>query len=108
MIDHSPITETAVLIGLITNRQDESRVNETLDELDFLLETAGGEAENGLFNGSTNPIPALLSARENWKRSNRLSGPKTLVPLFLMTNSALRSCGISRKNSNARSLTVPH
>ncbi|MBK6965264.1 MAG: GTPase HflX [Bacteroidales bacterium] len=44
MIDHSPITETAVLIGLITNRQDESRVNETLDELDFLLETAGGEA----------------------------------------------------------------
>jgi GTP-binding protein HflX len=44
MIDHSPITETAVLIGLITNRQDESRVKETLDELDFLLETAGGEA----------------------------------------------------------------
>jgi GTPase len=44
MIDHSPITETAVLIGLITNRQDESRVNETLNELDFLLETAGGEA----------------------------------------------------------------
>jgi len=44
MIDHSPITETAVLVGLITNRQDESRVKETLDELDFLLETAGGEA----------------------------------------------------------------
>lgn len=44
MFDHTPITETAVLVGLITNRQDEARVTETLDELDFLLETAGGEA----------------------------------------------------------------
>lgn len=44
MIDHSPITETAVLVGLITGRQDENRVKETLAELDFLLETAGGEA----------------------------------------------------------------
>lgn len=42
MIDNTPITETAVLVGLITGRQDEARVTETLDELDFLLETAGG------------------------------------------------------------------
>lgn len=44
MIDNAPVTETAVLVGLITSRQDEARVNETLDELDFLFETAGGTA----------------------------------------------------------------
>ncbi|HPG32281.1 MAG: GTPase HflX [Lentimicrobiaceae bacterium] len=42
MFNTSPEIETAVLVGLITNRQDETLVNETLDELDFLLETAGG------------------------------------------------------------------
>lgn len=44
MIEYTPITETAVLVGLITNRQDSERLQETLDELEFLLETAGGEA----------------------------------------------------------------
>ena len=44
MIEYTPITETAVLVGLITNKQNEGRVQETLDELEFLLETAGGEA----------------------------------------------------------------
>jgi GTP-binding protein HflX len=44
MIEHTPITETAVLVGLITYRQDEDRLRETLDELEFLLETAGGSS----------------------------------------------------------------
>ncbi len=34
-------SENAVLIGLITPEQNEERVNEYLDELDFLAETAG-------------------------------------------------------------------
>ena len=33
--------ETAVLVGLITNQQDEAKTNEYLDELEFLAETAG-------------------------------------------------------------------
>jgi GTP-binding protein HflX len=33
--------ETAVLVGLITNQQDEAKTNEYLDELAFLAETAG-------------------------------------------------------------------
>lgn len=44
MIEHTPITETAVMVGLITQKQDENRLHETLNELEFLLETAGGEA----------------------------------------------------------------
>ena len=34
-------TETAVLVGLITPQQDESKTKEYLDELEFLAETAG-------------------------------------------------------------------
>jgi GTP-binding protein HflX len=34
--------ETAVLVGLINQQQDEERLNEYIDELDFLLDTAGG------------------------------------------------------------------
>ena len=33
--------ETAVLVGLITQRQDEAKTKEYLDELDFLADTAG-------------------------------------------------------------------
>ncbi len=35
------VTETAVLVGLITPQQDEARTAEYLDELSFLAETAG-------------------------------------------------------------------
>ncbi|MBC8321045.1 MAG: GTPase HflX [Bacteroidetes bacterium] len=34
--------ETAVLVGLITNNTEKEKVNEYLDELAFLIETAGG------------------------------------------------------------------
>jgi len=41
MNDTSPVIEKAVLIGLITSRSIEQHVNDYLDELEFLLETAG-------------------------------------------------------------------
>lgn len=34
-------TESAILVGLITNRQSEEKTNEYLDELEFLADTAG-------------------------------------------------------------------
>jgi len=37
------VSEKAVLIGLITDRQNEEKVNEYLDELAFLADTAGAE-----------------------------------------------------------------
>jgi GTP-binding protein HflX len=42
MIVTAPIKETAVLIGLTTHSQDEEKTREYLDELAFLVETAGG------------------------------------------------------------------
>jgi GTP-binding protein HflX len=37
-----PIIERAILIGLVTNRADSERIEEYLDELAFLVDTAGG------------------------------------------------------------------
>jgi GTP-binding protein HflX len=42
MQDTAPVKETAVLIGLATHSQDLERTNEYLDELAFLVDTAGG------------------------------------------------------------------
>ena len=39
-------TEKAVLVGLITQTQNERKTNEYLDELAFLAETAGAEVSN--------------------------------------------------------------
>jgi len=45
MIENSPITETAVLVGLITKNQDETKAKEYLEELAFLADTAGAEVK---------------------------------------------------------------
>ena len=42
MVETSPEKETAVLIGISTQRQDMERTHEYLNELAFLIETAGG------------------------------------------------------------------
>lgn len=46
MIDTSLRQERVVLIGLITSREDETHIDEYLDELAFLVDTAGGVAVN--------------------------------------------------------------
>jgi len=45
-ISREKITETAVLVGVITQDQTEEKVNEYLDELAFLVDTAGAVAVN--------------------------------------------------------------
>lgn len=41
MIETAPVTEKAVLVGLISSSQDEKQAKEYLDELEFLADTAG-------------------------------------------------------------------
>jgi GTPase len=41
MIETAPITEKAVIVGLINQKQDEKQAKEYLDELEFLADTAG-------------------------------------------------------------------
>ena len=45
MFDTAEKKEKAILIGLINKKQDQKCINEYLDELEFLVDTAGGEPE---------------------------------------------------------------
>ncbi len=49
--------EKAVLIGLITNKQDEDKVHDYLDELEFLLDTAGAIPDKRFVQKLPNPDP---------------------------------------------------
>ncbi len=49
--------EKAILIGIITNTQDEDRVNEYLDELSFLTHTAGGTVSKRFTQRMDTPHP---------------------------------------------------
>lgn len=49
MIDTATIPETAVLVGLINQDQDEKQAKEYLDELEFLADTAGAVVKRKFF-----------------------------------------------------------
>lgn len=48
-------TETAVLVGLITPQQNESKTTEYLDELEFLADTAGAKVTKRFTQKANNP-----------------------------------------------------
>ena len=56
-IINKEINEKAVLVGLVTNRQDETKVKEYLDELDFLAQTAGAEPVKNFIQTLEYPNP---------------------------------------------------
>ncbi len=58
MIEEKKVTsEEAVLIGVITQHQDEEQSNEYLDELEFLTLTAGGKAVKRFTQKLESPNP---------------------------------------------------
>ena len=65
--------ETAVLVGLITQTQDERKTNEYLDELAFLAETTGIAGYTLIFNShgirikSHQPFQSVYAALEENK-----------------------------------------
>lgn len=60
--------ETAILVGLVTQTQDERKTMEYLDELEFLAETAGAT----VVKRYTQKLPSANSVtyvgKGNWKR----------------------------------------
>ena len=52
--------ETAILVGLITPRQDDLKVKEYLDELEFLAETAGAIVEKRFVQRLSVPVAATF------------------------------------------------
>lgn len=60
MYDTSVRKERVVLVGLIYGRNDEKTVNEYLDELEFLADTAGAEIYERFTQRLVNPHPATF------------------------------------------------
>lgn len=60
MIDTSPQQETAVLVGLISQNQDEKQAKEYLDELEFLADTAGAIVKKQFFQRLDQPHPVTF------------------------------------------------
>lgn len=52
-----PTGEKAVLVGVITQRQNEKKSKEYLDELSFLVETAGASTVKRFTQKVSNPNP---------------------------------------------------
>lgn len=63
MIEIHPLQETAILIGLSLPDRDVRRTEEQLDELAFLLETAGGVASKRFFQRLEMPDPRTFVGR---------------------------------------------
>lgn len=57
MTDLSKQQESCVLVGLISPKQNETQVKEYLDELDFLVDTAGGVTHKRFVQRLTHPDP---------------------------------------------------
>ena len=62
--------ETAILVGLITQTQDERKTKEYLDELEFLAETAGATVVKRF----TQKLPAANSVPMSVRKAGRNQG----------------------------------
>ena len=61
MIEKTDLThEKAVLIGIVTKEQGHDKLEEYLDELEFLTYTAGGEVIKRFSQNMDKPNPKLL------------------------------------------------
>lgn len=60
MIETAPQQETAVLVGLINQNQDERQAQEYLDELEFLADTAGAVVLKKFYQRLDVPHPATF------------------------------------------------
>ncbi len=78
MIDTTPKKETVVLVGLVNNDQDERQAQEYLDELAFLVDTAGASVSKQFFqrlevpNAATFVGSGKLEEIQNYVKINEI------------------------------------
>jgi GTP-binding protein HflX len=78
MIETSPVVEKAVLVGLITQNQDEAQAREYLEELEFLADTAGAQVTRHFLqrldmpNSNTFVGPGKLEEIAEYVRINQI------------------------------------
>ena len=66
--------EKTVIVGIITQKQDENKLQEYLDELEFLTFTAGGEVVKRFFQKMERPNPKTFLGTGKMEESHRLTG----------------------------------
>ena len=69
-------TEKAVLVGLVTQTQNERKTNEYLDELAFLAETAGAEVVKRFTQKLDTPNSVTYVVKENCRKSENISSSR--------------------------------
>jgi GTP-binding protein HflX len=108
MKDTSKKIETAVLIGLVYSKQDETQVNEYLDELAFLVETAGAEPLKRFYQKLDKPDSKTflgsgkLNEVSNFIKENQINlavFDDELSPSQLRNIEKILSCKILDRNS---------
>ena len=76
MIEDHLITEganeKAVLVGIITPTQGESKANEYLDELAFLADTAGADTVKKFLQRMDSPNSATFVGKASWKKLSNM------------------------------------
>lgn len=65
--------QTAVLVAVMNDRQDETQVTEYLDELEFLAETAGVRTLKRFVQRLANPNHEPSWEKGNWPKSLPMS-----------------------------------
>ena len=73
MIENTPFIESAVLVGLITQNQDEDQAKEYLEELEFLADTAGATVKKHFMQRLDIPNQAVYRDWETDRKSTRLN-----------------------------------
>ena len=65
-------TERVILVGVATRENED--VQESLDELEELVETAGAQTVGRVVQSREGSIPAIMWVQESWRRSRWQSG----------------------------------
>lgn len=107
LISTDPITEKAILIGIINHEQGENDVRDYLNELAFLTETAGAIPVKTFIQHIESANPRTFVGSGNFPILKYLLKKMTLIWLFSMTIFHLPSYVILAAYWTVKYLTVP-
>lgn len=89
--------EKAVFVGIITDKDEESRVMEYLDELEFLAETAGATRDKKFVQRLERPDNATYIRSGKLKEIAEYCEENEIKYVILTTNCLVHSSEISRR-----------
>ena len=83
--------EKTVIVGIVTQKQDEDKLQEYLDELEFLTFTAGGEVVKRFTQKMERPNPKTFVGTGKMEEINQYVIENDISTVILMMNCRHRS-----------------